>query len=276
MLLAIDAGNTNVVADVEGYVDTADQPAQPDGRFVPVSPTRVLDTRSGTTTNPTLTTALGPKQTMHVNVAQSGQEAVALNITVTKPTAASYLTVWPDGATQPTVSNLNFTPGQTIANRVMVMVANGGKVSIYNAAGTVQVIADLNGSFTDPTTLVSGARFQGLQPTRILDTRNGIGGIRGAIGSNGSLAVQVGGVDGVPSTASAVVANLTVTDTTAASYLTAWPDGATRPNASDLNWTAGRTVPNLAVVELGPDGKVDLYNAAGSTDVVLDVVGFYR
>ena len=66
------------------------------------------------------------------------------------------------------------------------------------------------------------------------------------------------------------------TDTTATSYLTAWPDLNTRPNASDLNWTPGRTVPNLVIVKLGSNGKLDIYNAAGSIQVIVDVVGWYR
>ena len=70
--------------------------------------------------------------------------------------------------------------------------------------------------------------------------------------------------------------NITITDPTAASYLTAWPDGAIRPTASDLNWIAGATVPNLAVIKLGANGKLNLYNAAGSTDVIIDVTGWYR
>jgi hypothetical protein len=71
------------------------------------------------------------------------------------------------------------------------------------------------------------------------------------------------------------VANVTVTDTTASSYLTVWPDGITQPNASDLNWVGGQTVPNLAIVELGTDGSVHVCNADGSTDVVVDMEGYY-
>ena len=77
----------------------------------------------------------------------------------------------------------------------------------------------------------------------------------------------------VPPTA--VVLNVTVTNTTAASYLTVWPSDATQPTASDLNWTPGLTVPNLVVVKVGSDGKIKLYNPAGSTDVIIDVVGWY-
>lgn len=73
-----------------------------------------------------------------------------------------------------------------------------------------------------------------------------------------------------------MVANVTVADTTGSSYLTAWPDGDARPNASDLNWASGVTIPNLVVVKLGVSGRLDLYNAAGSTDLIADVVGYYR
>src|SRR2546427_12255994 len=73
----------------------------------------------------------------------------------------------------------------------------------------------------------------------------------------------------------AVVANVTVTTSSAASFLTAWPDGAARPLASDLNWTKGLTVPNLAVVQVGPTGSVALYNGAGCVDVVMDGAGWF-
>ena len=80
----------------------------------------------------------------------------------------------------------------------------------------------------------------------------------------------------VPATARAVVLNITVTNTSAASYLSAWPDQSPRPLASDLNWTVGETLASLAVVELSSAGTVDLYNAAGTTEVIVDVAGWYQ
>jgi hypothetical protein len=76
--------------------------------------------------------------------------------------------------------------------------------------------------------------------------------------------------------ATAVVINVTVTGATAASYLTVYPDGTPRPLASDVNFGAGATVPNLAVVKLGADGKLAVYNHAGSTSVIIDVLGYYN
>jgi len=78
----------------------------------------------------------------------SGVTAVALNVTATGPTAASFLTVNPGGTTRPTASNLNLVAGQTIPNMVRVPLGSGGKVTLYNQAGTVNVIADLVGYYS--------------------------------------------------------------------------------------------------------------------------------
>jgi len=74
---------------------------------------------------------------------------------------------------------------------------------------------------------------------------------------------------------SAVVVNLTATQPTAGSYLTAYPSGTSRPLASDLNFGPGQTIPNLVVVKLGAGGKFSVYNAQGNTHVIADVVGYY-
>jgi hypothetical protein len=75
---------------------------------------------------------------------------------------------------------------------------------------------------------------------------------------------------------SSVVLNVTVTNPTGYSFLTAYPADAPRPNASDLNYRPGVTVPNLVVVQLAADGTIDLYNNLGNADVVVDVEGWYN
>src|SRR5207248_4948474 len=93
--------------------------------------------------------------------------------------------------------------------------------------------------------------------------------------ANSSKAIQISGRGGVPaSDVSAVVLNVTVTNTSAPSYLTLYPAGLDRPTASNLNWTAGKTVPNLVEVAVGLDGQVIAYNFQGSTDLVIDVEGW--
>src|SRR5713226_1526592 len=116
-----------------------------------------------------------------------------------------------------------------------------------------------------------GGTYHPLQPARILDTRNGTGGVpKAPIQPGGTLTVQVAGQGGVPAGAAAVVMNVTATDTTAPSYLTVFPAGVTMPLASNLNWAPGVTVPNLVAVALGTGaqaGQVTIFNGAGSVDV---------
>jgi hypothetical protein len=95
------------------------------------------------------------------------------------------------------------------------------------------------------------------------------------MGPGTTLTVQVAGNGGVPSTGvEAVVMNVTVAGTTAGGYLTVWPAGQAQPLASDLNWSPGEVKANLVVATLGASGAVSIYNNSGSTDVIIDVVGY--
>jgi hypothetical protein len=112
----------------------------------------------------------------------------------------------------------------------------------------------------------------------VLDTRDGTGGFTGPLGAGGVLSLPVAGVDGVPATGvTAVVLNVTVVDTTAGSYLSVYPDGATYAGdpPSNLNFSPGEIIPNLVVVPVGADGNVDFFNDLGSTQVLATLEGFY-
>jgi hypothetical protein len=276
------AGSVDVVVDVEGYVGPSTTAGT--GLFNPLTPARITDTRTNSGF-PNAGKTLGPGNTLDVQVTNiggvpnTGVAAAVLNVTATNPTKQGFLTVWPKGAMQPTASNLNFAPGQTVPNRVMVPVGTGGQVSIFNAAGSVDVVVDVGGYFTDSSNpMATGAQFTPTTPARITDTRpnSGFANAGKTLAPSGTLDVQVRGAGGVPATGvTAAVLNVTVTNTTKSSFLTVWPTGATRPTASDLNWVGGQTVPNLVVVKLGTDGAVQIFNAAGSVDVVVDVSGWY-
>jgi hypothetical protein len=86
----------------------------------------------------------------------------------------------------------------------------------------------------------------------------------------------VAGVDGVPTDVRAVALNVTVTGPTVGGFVTVYPDGLTRPNTSNLNFTKGETIPNQVVVPVGSDGKIDFYNLAGATNVVVDLAGYFQ
>jgi hypothetical protein len=226
--------------------------------------------------------SLGPGGTMDVVVAgrggvpASGVDAVAVNVTVTNPTAASYLTVWPSGSSRPTSSNLNFVAGQTTPNMVIAKVGPGGAISVFNAAGDVDVIVDVLGWFPTGAGLVSG------QPARLLDSRPGHPTVDGQFAGQGQLGgaqttnLTVAGRAGVPSSGvEAVVLNVTTTEPTLPSYLTVWPAGASRPTASSVNLRPGATVPNLVIARVGAAGQVSLFNLAGATHLVVDVLGWF-
>lgn len=243
--------------------------------YTALVPTRLLDTR-------VLGAALGPQGSTALAVTggnvPAGATAVAINVTVTDTTAASYLTVYPAGVALPVISNLNWSPGQTVANLVIVPVGSGGEIDFYNDAGSTDLVVDLEGYFApEPTGSTLGA-YLALTPARIADTRVGSGypDAGTPLGPGASLAVQVAGVGGVPATGvSAAVLNITVTNPTAAGYLTVFPTGLARPTASNLNWTTGQTLANRVVVPVGSGGQISLYNQTGTTDVVVDVDGYF-
>ena len=76
----------------------------------------------------------------------STASAVALNVTEVAGTRQSLLTVYPYGTGLPRASNLNFGAGTVIPNLVTVPLGQGGAVNIYNAIGTVNVLADVRGT----------------------------------------------------------------------------------------------------------------------------------
>jgi hypothetical protein len=275
------AGSADAVVDLEGYY--APSGGGTAGQYVPVVPARITDTRLGSG-QPNAGLTLGSGAILDVQVTgaggipATGVSAVVMNVTATNTTAAGFVTVYPKGASLPLASNLNWMPSVTVPNRVMVPVGTGGKVSFHNGSGSVDLIVDVNGYFTDSTG--TGASFTPLTPTRIVDTRYGTGGFSSPVGQGATIVVTVAGNGGVPTIASgtppkAVVLNVTVEGATAASDLRVWPDGTSPPMASDLNFVRGQTVPNLVIVKLSAAGKIDIINDFGSTSVIVDVVGWY-
>jgi hypothetical protein len=277
-------GSTDVIFDVAGYIPLSTSAAGPDGLYNPLVPFRLLDTRNGTgaLAGPLLGgSTLNLQVTGRGNVPLTGVAAVVLNVTVTAPTTAGYVTVFPAGTGLPLASNLNFVAGQTVPNRVIVKLGAGGQVAFFSSGGSVQIIADVSGWFTDAS-VATGSVFTGVTPVRILDTRSGIGGYSTPVGPAGTIVLTAAGWGGVPLMTStspvpptAVVLNVTVTNSSTGGYLTLFPDGAGQPATSDLNFLAGQTIPNLVVVRVGANGKLDIFNAAGTTDVIADVVGWY-
>lgn len=249
------------------------------GLFTSLTPRRLLDTRTGLGA-PAARVAAGA--TVHLQVTgrggvpSTGVAAVVLNVTVTEPRRQGHVTVYPDGTALPTASNLNFVAGQTVPNLVVTPVGAGGKVALYNAsAASTHLVADVEGYYASGTPSEPGA-FRSLTPTRLLDTRSGVGAPAEKVAPNGTVHLQVAGAGGVPATGvSAVVLNVTVTAPATGGHVTVHADDTAVPTASNLNFDAGRTVPNLVVAPVGGNGKVALENGSnGTIDLVADVAGY--
>lgn len=238
-------------------------------QFEPLSPQRILDTRA-TGSKP----AAGSTTTLEVlgagGIPIDGVSAVVLNVTATEAEGGGYVTVYPSGQPQPTVSSVNVEfAGQSIPNLVTVPVGTNGSIELFTYNGT-HLIADVAGYYRPSTDRKSG-RFQPVVPARLLDTRTDNSGLP----ANGTRDLTVTGVGGVPTDASAVVLNVTATRSLGAGYVTVWPTGIDRPVVSNVNMSrTDQTIPNLVIVPVGAGGRVSLYSDRG-TDLVVDVTGWF-
>ncbi|NUT38206.1 MAG: hypothetical protein HOV79_34590 [Hamadaea sp.] len=250
----------------------------PGGSFTGVAPARLLDTRTGNGA-PAGQVAAGGSVTVLVagrgGVPATGVASVVLNVTVTGPAAGGWVTVHPAGTTRPTASNLNYNTGQTVANLVTVGLGTGGtSVTLFTSA-KAHLIADVTGWYATAATASDRAGlFHPLRPARIADSRTSFGFATPGAGVTRTL--QVTGAGGVPASgAAAVVVNVTVANPSTAGYLTVFPFGQTRPTASNLNFAAHDVRANRVITALGTGGKISVYNATGTTPVIVDVVGWF-
>lgn len=267
---ALDAGTLSY--------DTAGLKASPAaGKFIPVPPTRLLDTRMLSIPVPVRTNQLvqiGGRAGIPADVS-----AVALNVTVTEPTSYGFVAAYPFGQLSTNTSTVNFGERQTVANSVVVPVRDG-KITLENAGydGTVHLIADVTGYFTAGIPSDAGA-YQAVTPFRAADSR----GTQGTRGGE-VFDIQMVGLAPLPPETGAVVVNITAANvwkdntTTSHGHLTAYASGTIRPATSNVNyeWTTGDT-PNLAVVPVGADGKISIANTSpGPVGIVVDVLGYFR
>ncbi|WP_329382573.1 PKD domain-containing protein [Streptomyces sp. NBC_01351] len=204
---------------------------------------------------------------LHDHPMSGGMASVVLNVTVTNATQDAFLAVSPYAQERPTTSNLNVPAGGTVSNTVTVPVSALGKAWFTLNAGQADVIVDFVGYYQPNI----GQKFSPINPARLADTRTE----GGAVAGGQTRTVKVAGVAGIPADAKAVAVNLTSTDATSNSYVVAYPDPAKRPDVSNLNPEPGKAKSNQAIVPVGTDGTITLYNQWGSTHLIVDAVGYY-
>lgn len=248
-------------------------------QFVPVAPCRIADTRNPT--GPFGGPAIAAKETRSFTIPQSAcgipstAAAYALNVTVVPEGPLNFLTVWPAGQAQPTVSLLNSTNGQIKANAAIIPAGVSGAISVYPYAETpTHVVIDISGYFIPAT--ASGLAFYPLTPCRIADTRNADGPFGGPSLSGGqsrAFPVQAGDCK-VPAGAQAYSLNITAIPMGPLNYLTLWPTGQAQPTVSTLNADTGTVTANAAIVPAGNGGQVSVF-VTNDSNIVVDVNGYF-
>ena len=152
----------------------------------------------------------------------------------------------------PGTSNLNVSGGQTLPNLVVTEVGVGGTVCIYTHGGA-HLIADVQGWYHRGST-----SYRPVLPVRVKDSRlplDANGWSPPKLSPIATSVIDVAGANGVPADATAAVLNITATQPDAPGWITVWPCGEPPPLASNLNVTAGQTVANLVISEIGSGGR---------------------
>jgi uncharacterized repeat protein (TIGR03803 family) len=281
MIVAAYSGDSNY-SDSSGSVVQIVNPVPQALQFVAVSPCRIVDTRNpnGNLGGPAIAgnsmRAFPLSEGDNPCDIPSDAIAYSVNVTVVPQTTLGYLTIWPTGEGQPTVSTLNSLDGRLKANAAIVPAGTpNGSVSVY-VTNTTNVVLDINGYFraSDSSTLV----FYPVVPCRVADTRNPNGPLGGPYlsGSHERDFPVLQSTCGLPSNAVAYSLNFTVVPKTSAgvAYLTVWPQGQTRPLVSTLNDLTNTVVANAALVPAGTAGAIATY-ATNDTELVIDTNGYF-
>ena len=278
----------------------------PGGRYVPVTPFRVFDSRAGTCVQCAPGGApLPPDSTTTVqitgNPSSSGTvptsaTAVALDLVGTDATSPTFLQLRPAGASGAGLtSTINIRPGLDGANLAIVPLGANGQVTLYNNLGFVHAALDVEGYFMPQSSAsLSGiaGTFHPTAPVRMCDTRAGAGTLCDAYGAGNPLGPgetravtlwsAVPGTVPVGGGAAAVAFNLTASGDAVGTYLTAYPPNPSThlcgaaPGTSNVNVGPGAVRPNRAIVPIDPaTGQVCIFNSSGTVDIIIDVNGWF-
>ena len=254
---------TNVILDIDGYFTT---PGSGTYQFYPLTPCRIVDTRSGD--GGMLQAGVERDYSIAGNCGiPSSATAYSFNVTVL-PAAGGldYLTVWPQGESQPVVSTLNDNTGTVVANAAIVPAGSLNATAFYAHSNSTNLLVDVNGYFAAPGT--GGFSMYPVAPCRVLDTRQSGGSFVGEKTVN-----VVGSACAPPSNAAAYIFNATVVPPGPMLYLSLWPDGEQQPVVSTLNAEDGFITSNMAIVPTS-NGSIDAY-AYALTQLILDISGYF-
>lgn len=238
---------TDVIVDLQG-VFAEDAGA----RFDPLLPTRVLDTRQ-----------TGRKRLLTL-AAPEGVSAVAMTITVTGGARPGFLTAYGCTDAPPLASTVNWQPFETVAGATFAPVGPAGLVCLATTSD-VDVVVDVTGTFAQDGRL----RYRPARPTRMIDTRDGAGGLVEPLQADRVMSAVV-----APPTASAVSGTLAIVGPKRGGYLTATVCGAPSGTTSSVNAASGTVMASGVTVALSAGGELCI-QAHSTTDVLFDVAGWW-
>ncbi|MBK9475565.1 MAG: fibronectin type III domain-containing protein [Tetrasphaera sp.] len=246
------------------------------GGMTAVSPRRVLDTRTGlgapagprTTGSLTRVTVLGMGE-----VPPTGVAAVVVTLTVTSPTGNGFVTAYSGVGDRPGTSALTWAAGSTLSNTTTVPVADDGTIALSTGGqGSAQLIADLAGWIAAEPPTDPGAT-QVVTPSRVLDTRVGLGAPKARLAAGSVTRVQLTERSGLPTTVGSVTLTLTAVNPSQAGYLSVTPTDSGSATTSSINFAAGQTIANTVTTSVSPTGGIDI-RASAATDVLLDLTAY--
>jgi hypothetical protein len=267
---------TDVIIDINGYFVSSTGSGTM--QFYPVTPCRVIDTRSAA--GPLGAPIMGAGQTRNFPILSgacsipSSATAYSFSITVAPVGPLGYLTTWATGSTQPVVSTLNALTGVVTANAALVPAGTGGSIAIY-ATNQTDVFVDINGYFA-PVGGAGALSFYAATPCRVVDTRNANGAFGGPIlSANTTRNFTISQSScGIPSSAVAFSLNATVVPSAALTYMSLWPAGPALSPVGTLSAPDGAITGDAAIVSAGTQGAIGAF-ATDSTHLILDINGYF-
>jgi hypothetical protein len=196
-----------------------------------------------------------------------GAQAISANFTATNAAAAGFLTAWNCSTDRPVVSTLNYNAGDTVPNGASVPLDSTGGVCVYSSANS-DLLVDVNGYYGSG----DGGKFAPVAPTRLMDSRIGLG-VSDRLAGGSVVPLQVTGVAGVPTGASAVALNVTSVSPSMAGFVTVYPCDGPRPVVSSLNPVPGSAKPNVVITPVAANGTICLYTLT-DVDLIVDITGY--
>jgi len=262
-------GHIDVVADVVGYFHAGEG-----SRFHGVTPSRLIDSRTGHGVSSILRAGRPVRVPVRgrSGVPTNDVESVLVNVAPIRAAGPGFLSAWASGGSFPPTSSLNWMGVDVVPNLVVCRVGGDGAISLQPSVNDVNLVADVMGYFGPGD---GGGRLTPVTATRVLDTRNGTGGLRRPLRHGESLAVEVSGFGSLPAGAVAAAINVVAVRPSAATFLSVWPDGEDRPTASVVNADANTVIGNMTIAQLGSSGRLRVFNAHGDAHVVIDVTAVF-